>query len=570
MDKDKTTQTLTIGTRTSELAQWQTNHIISLLQAAWTGLKCNVHPVVTKGDKSLDRPLPEIGGKGLFTAELEEALHAGVIDCAVHSLKDLPVENAPGLILGAVTARADTRDCLVGRNGWTLSTLPAGAVVGTSSLRRKAQIMAVRPDLIVRSIRGNVETRVRKVANKEYDAAVLAAAGLQRLQLTGYVTEWLEDDMMLPAPGQAALAIQCRADDEATLRILAAIDDAQVRAETTAERIFLQSLGGGCSAPIAAHAKRVTETAMQMQALIATPEGGRVIRVSGLGDDPAKLGRRLALEAEAEGAGAILAALEAGEDQSPLQGMSVVVTRPQHQASELTKRLDELGATSILFPTIQIVPMPDSARLDAALTELGDFDWVIFTSVNGVEAVWERMGALGLGAEIFSGVRVSAIGPATGGSLVERGVQPGFIPDEYVAERIAEGLGQIAEQRVLLPRAEIARKTLAEMLIAQGALVEEIPAYRTILGSPESVAFDRLSTADIYTFTSSSTVRNFVELVGGPEKATRLTQKALVACIGPITARTAQDCGMLPDIIADDYTMDGLVAAIVDHLRDAS
>ena len=171
----------TLGTRTSALALWQTNHIIERLQRAWPGLACHLQPFVTQGDKTqaLDQPLPEIGGKGLFTAELERALLAGEIDLAVHSLKDLPVEDVPGLTIGAITSRADVRDALVARNGWTLATLPPGAVVGTSSTRRAAQLQALRPDLTIRSIRGNVDTRIRKVFNGDYDATLLALAGLE-------------------------------------------------------------------------------------------------------------------------------------------------------------------------------------------------------------------------------------------------------------------------------------------------------------------------------------------------------------------------------------------------------
>ncbi|MFQ5421181.1 MAG: hydroxymethylbilane synthase, partial [Anaerolineae bacterium] len=189
---------LTIGTRTSKLALWQTEHIKARLEAAWPGLQCRIEPFVTRGDKVLDKSLPQIGGKGLFTAELEAALHDGRVDIAVHSLKDLPIENADGLTLGAITSRADVRDALIAREGWTLDTLPAGAVVGTSSVRRQAQLRALRPDLVIKPIRGNVDTRIRKVKAGEYHAAILASAGVTRLGLTEMVTEQLDMDVMLP------------------------------------------------------------------------------------------------------------------------------------------------------------------------------------------------------------------------------------------------------------------------------------------------------------------------------------------------------------------------------------
>ncbi len=293
---------LTIGTRTSRLAMWQTEHIISLLQAAWPGLECRIEPFVTKGDKTLDQPLPQIGGKGLFTWELESALRDGRIHLAVHSLKDLPVENAPGLTLGAIVGRADVRDALIGR---TLDDLPLNAVVGTSSLRRQAQLRRLRPDVEVRSIRGNVETRIRKVTEGQYDAAILAAAGVTRLNLERHIGQYLPLDAMLPAPGQGALAIQCRADDAQTLELLAAIHNLNVAAAVTAERAFLNGLGGGCATPVAAYAE-LTNGELRLVGLVSALDGKRQIRVSGAGTDGRALGQKLAEEALTQGAREIL------------------------------------------------------------------------------------------------------------------------------------------------------------------------------------------------------------------------------------------------------------------------
>lgn len=306
------TQTLVLGTRTSELAMWQTRHVIQLLEVAWPGLICASKPFVTQGDKTQaqGKPLPTIGGKGLFTAELEGALLASEIDLAVHSLKDLPVEEPTGLTIGAISSRADVRDGLVARQGWTLATLPPGALVGSSSTRRAAQLLAVRPDLRIQSIRGNVGTRLRKVLEGDYDATVLALAGLERLALADHVSERLSLDIMLPAPGQGALAVQCRAADGAMLALLKAIDDSEVRAAVTAERTFLHALGGGCSAPVAAFAQVVEQTPdlhLAMQALVASPDGSDIVRVQGQGV-ATRLGERLAEQALAQGAAAILAA----------------------------------------------------------------------------------------------------------------------------------------------------------------------------------------------------------------------------------------------------------------------
>jgi hydroxymethylbilane synthase len=301
---------VTLGTRASVLARAQTELVVRSLLAAWPGLECATTVITTSGDRTQEsgEPLPEIGGKGLFTAELERALRDGEIDLAVHSLKDLPTEEASDVVLGAVTAREDVRDCLVTRAATSLAELPAGARVGTSSLRRAAQLRALRSDLDVRSIRGNIDTRVRKVDDGEYDAAVLAAAGVRRIGLETAVTEWLSVETMLPAPGQGALAVQCRSGDDAVRGILSALDDPAARAETAAEREFLRALGGGCAAPVAALAVSTTTPRVRLQGLVASVDGAEMVRVHGVGE-PMELGERLAAEALAAGADRILAAI---------------------------------------------------------------------------------------------------------------------------------------------------------------------------------------------------------------------------------------------------------------------
>lgn len=305
-------KTVRIGTRTSQLALWQTNYVKQQLQSHWPYLECRLETFVTKGDKTLDKPLPEIGGKGLFTAELEAALLDGRIDLAVHSLKDLPVDDAPGLTLGAISSRADVRDVLVTREpGRTLGNLPMGAIVGTSSLRRRAQLLHARPDLDIRPIRGNVDTRLRKVHEGEYDAAVLAAAGLTRLGLDEHIAQFLPLDVMLPAPGQGALAIQCRADDADTLTLLAPLNDEDTRACVLAERAFLDALGSGCSLPVGAYATMQSDEIM-LTGLVGAVDGSRVIEVIGNGRDPQQLGAELAEKALAQGAAELLS-LELGD-----------------------------------------------------------------------------------------------------------------------------------------------------------------------------------------------------------------------------------------------------------------
>lgn len=304
-----TAAAVTVGTRSSPLARAQTARVVELLEAAWAGLHAEPLLIATTGDRTQasGEPLPDIGGKGLFTAELEQALRSGEIDLAVHSLKDLPTEDPDGLVLGAVCEREDVRDCLVTAGGFTLHELPAGALVGTSSLRRAAQLRGLRHDVEIGSIRGNVDTRIRKVLDGEVAGVVLAAAGIRRLGLGDDVSEWFAPETFLPAPGQGALAVQCRDGDEAVLELLAPIDHAGARATTTAERAFLRELAAGCTAPVGAYAEPGAE-GVHLRGLVASVDGRDVVRVEGEGE-PEEVGARLAREALSGGADEILAAI---------------------------------------------------------------------------------------------------------------------------------------------------------------------------------------------------------------------------------------------------------------------
>jgi len=574
--------TLRIGTRQSDLALWQTNHMIDRLQTAWPGLVCQITPFVTMGDQTQaqNKPLPAIGGKGLFTAELEHALRTGEIDIAVHSLKDLPVEDAPGLTLGAIASRADVRDVLVARNGWTLATLPPGALVGTSSTRRMAQLLATRPDLKVQSIRGNVGTRIRKVMSGEYDATVLAAAGVERLNLLANVSEWLALELMLPAPGQGALAVQCRADDVKTRQLLAAVDDAPTRAAVTAERQFLHALGGGCSAPVAAYATVLSNPIspslrLQMQALVAATDGSQMVRVQGTGD-AATLGTQLAQQALDQGGWALLdralpAALAAGASTQPapakpLQGKRILVTRAREQVAELCEHLACLGAQPIALPLIQILPVADLTPLDCALQSLQLYDWIVFTSTNTVRIVGERWRTLQLDPSEHP-VRVAAVGPATAAALRQFGVEPAFVPEKFIATEIVAGLGHVAGQRILLPQAELARQDLTERLTRAGALVDTLPIYQTLPAEVDGASLLALQAGlDIILFTSGSTIQNFMTALDQHGLSLAMLGNPQIACIGPVTAQTAQALGLTVDLVAEEHTVEGLVAAVVKQL----
>jgi len=282
---------LIFATRPSKLARWQTSHVINLLKSAHPELECEEHIITTSGDRIVDRPLPELGGKGLFTSELEAALLAGDVHVAVHSLKDLPVDDSPGIVTAAIPVREVAFDVLVSNS--TLDQLPPAARVGTCSVRRTAQLLARRPDLTILPLRGNVDTRLRKLKDGEYDAIVLAYAGLVRLGLDSHIAETFSLETMLPAPGQGALAIQCRADDEVTRGLLASLHDSPTADSVSTERSFLSALGGGCSMPIAAYAEKIEDQILLTGAVIS-PDGKRSIRLTAAGTDPQELGHLLA------------------------------------------------------------------------------------------------------------------------------------------------------------------------------------------------------------------------------------------------------------------------------------
>lgn len=267
---------IVIGTRGSQLALWQANWVKSELERLHTGVTCELLVIKTKGDKILDVPLAKVGGKGLFVKEIEEALLDGRIDMAVHSMKDMPADLPEGLKIGAIPEREDPRDALISKNGLTFENLPQGARVGTSSLRRSAQLLAKRPDLQIETLRGNIDTRLRKVTEGDLDAIILAAAGLKRLGLGEHITECLAPELMLPAVGQGALCIESREKDDRIDAALAPLNHMPTRVTVLAERAFLNTLEGSCQIPVGAFAETDGKD-VTIRGLVAEVDGSRIL-----------------------------------------------------------------------------------------------------------------------------------------------------------------------------------------------------------------------------------------------------------------------------------------------------
>jgi hydroxymethylbilane synthase len=294
---------LRIGSRGSQLALWQTNHISALLRER--GHQVEIEIIKTTGDKITDVALAKVGTKGMFTKEIEEALAAGRVDLTVHSLKDLPTEIPPDFEIAAITQRENPRDVLVSKKHASIKELPQRARVGTSSLRRQAQLKALRPDLEIYPLRGNVDTRLRKLEAGDYEAIILAAAGVNRLGLTALVKQIIPAEIMCPAAGQGALGIEIRKGDEAIRQHLSFLDDSAARQTTTAERALLNKLGGGCQVPIGAFAElRAKE--IHLEGVVAHPDGSLVLRESRDGNDPELLGNEVGESLLSRGGDAIL------------------------------------------------------------------------------------------------------------------------------------------------------------------------------------------------------------------------------------------------------------------------
>ncbi|MEC5422028.1 hydroxymethylbilane synthase [Virgibacillus sp. C22-A2] len=306
---------ITIGSRKSNLAVTQTDWVIDQLKKAGIKNDFEVKKIVTKGDRILDVTLSKVGGKGLFVKEIEQAMYDKEIDLAVHSMKDMPSTMPEGLVITSIPVREDHRDAFISKNNISLKDLPEGAIVGTSSLRRSAQVLAERPDVTIKWIRGNIETRIRKLNEEDYDAIILAVSGLKRVGLSEeLITEYLESDVCVPAVGQGALAIECREDDYELREILAQINDSDTTKTVTAERTFLHLLEGGCQVPIGGYAYLEGDEIV-LTALVGTPDGKTILKEVARGLDPETVGREAANALISQGAKEIVDKVKEELDQ---------------------------------------------------------------------------------------------------------------------------------------------------------------------------------------------------------------------------------------------------------------
>jgi len=585
---------LRIGSRPSRLALAQAELVRHKLVALVPSVSIEIVPIRTSGDRMATAALAQVGGKGLFIKELEQALVEGRIDLAVHSMKDLPAQLTSGFRIAAVPERADPRDALLARIGGSLASLPRGARLGTSSMRRRFEALRLRPDLEIAALRGNVDTRLARLAAGDFDAIILAMAGLLRLERderdAAAALVPLDAHDFVPCGGQGALCIEALASRQVAgspelEAALAALDDPRAHVEVAAERAFLAALGASCVSPVGVYATLEADT-LAMRALVFSVDGARHLsdEISGNVTDgaaagtpgaplerAAALGARLAQRMLADGAGALVAGGEPAATSAasagaaiPLHGRCVVITRAHEAGGAFAAGLRALGAQVTEFPVIEIAAPDSYAAIDAALARVTSFDWMIFTSASGVERMLERMTTRGVGLRTLEGAKLGAIGPATAARLNEHALTVAAMPREYRAEAIVEAIGaeRIRGARILIPRAQVAREILPEMLMAAGAReVVVAPVYKTV--KPANAPVERLhamaasGTIDLVAFTSSSTVTNFCEMVGAA-----VARGLKAAAIGPITAETARAAGLRVVAQPTEYTVPGLIAAI--------
>jgi len=577
-----------LGTRGSQLALFQTRCIADALRAIHPGLRVEIEIIQTNGDRVLDAPLPSLGGKGVFTQEIESALLERRIDLAVHSLKDLPTTQPDGLALSAIPKRESPRDVLVAARPIRLSELGADQPVGTSSLRRSAQLLAKFPRLAISEIRGNVPTRVKKLLDGRYAAIVLAEAGLNRLGLVVPFKEILNDDVMIPAPGQGALGLQIRASDDELAELLAPLADAESTHCVTAERVLLDRLGGGCQLPLGACAEIDAAGMLRLRARVVSPDGRIVIEseLTGPRDSAGELGIRMAEELLAKGAADLIASLDAigpgsvvslnPTKQVLAQEPCVLVTRDEDADGPLSRALRSLRMDPVCLPLIRTRPARDLSPLRALARDSATFDALILTSANAVEAL---LLAVPNAPDWLGSTAIFCPGEATAEKLGAAGFANVIAGDgdrASMLERFAAHFAgrSIAELRVLYLKGDLAPAAIGEQIVAWGCQSTTLVAYeshRVMENAELTVQLIESHRCQAVSFCSSSAAEAFAQLI--PDSAGLLAKSGvLLASIGGATSDTIRETFAIAPVEAEEAEFASLAACIAKALtaRDSS
>jgi hydroxymethylbilane synthase len=541
-------QVIRFGTRGSALARAQTDLVIARLATIHPEVRAELIVIQTEGDRDKTSSLTVIGGRGVFTTALQDALRRGEIDAAVHSAKDLPTENPSDLRIAAFLERADARDVFVSKHRRPLSDLDPRPVIGTSSRRRTMQVLKLRPDAQIVDLRGNIDTRLKKAFETDLDGIVLAAAGIDRMGWSDQITEYLPLEIVVPSPGQGALAVEIRADESGLAALLTELDDLEVSLPVKVERAFLRGMGGGCTSPVGAHASLESEY-VRLRAMLGNADCSLVKWIH----------ERLPIEHAVDFAESLSKTVLAYVE-SPMTEKRILVTTGGED-DRLPSLLRAHWAKPTVVPANRI-EFVKPAAIETALSQSKNrpFDWVVFTSQNAVQGLLRAPS----GQSLIAGASIAVVGRATRLSIERHGFSVGLQPSSFSAEALVSEMQtfDLIGKRILFPHGDLARSTVPQGLRAAGAAVETMVVYRTVQATTlDPVTSSELASGaiDAVIFGSPSSVRALMDLTG--DLFSRLSG-VTIACIGPTTAEAAIDAGLKIDVVPQEATFESLVDAL--------
>ncbi|VAW24301.1 Porphobilinogen deaminase [hydrothermal vent metagenome] len=561
-----------IGTRGSKLALYQAYRVQSELEDQFPDKTFEIVIIKTKGDKILDVPLSKIGDKGLFTKELEIALFNNEIDMAVHSLKDLPTIFPDGAKLGAVLKRGNVSDALVSLDNRKLKNLTPDDIIATSSLRRKAQLLKINKDFKIVEIRGNVNTRIRKMQEGYCNVMIMAAAGLQRLGMGEYITEVIDPETMIPACSQGAIAIEVRENDPFIEEVISKINHKETYITTQAERAFLRTLEGGCQIPVGSFSK-ISGNKFHITGFISSIDGSKFLRDSSSGNinDAVQISTGLANSLNNRGGKEILESirninLSVAESNLPLKNRIIISTRAKESTDSLPGILTKEGARVFSFPMIEITsPVLGDVEI-RYLKNIGRYNWIFFTSKNGVSHFFKQLIEVGGSTELPGSLKIAVIGEKTSAELDYYGYAPDFISTGNTSS--AGLLDSFYEKynpknlKILLALGNLADNTLFNRLSDEN-IVDRVNVYNTIKpGKVDSGILNIIKNDkyDLILFTSPSTFYNFSSYFTKDEM-----QNMKIASIGQTTTNAISNSGFEPLFTAKKPNIEGLKEAIIEY-----
>jgi len=562
-----------IGTRGSKLALYQAYRVKEELEKQFKNTSFEIVIIKTKGDIILDVPLSKIGDKGLFTKELEVALFNNDIDLAVHSLKDLPTVFPQGAKLGAVLARGDVRDALISSNNRKISDLTSEDVIATSSLRRKAQLLRINKNFKIVEIRGNVNTRIRKMQEGYCDVMVMAGAGLQRLEMSEYITELIDTEVMIPACSQGAIGIEIRDNDPVMDDVLSKINDKNTWVATEAERAFLRRLEGGCQIPVGSYSK-IEGINFSITGFIASIDGSQYYKDSASGEvkDAVSIATDLAKGLYERGGKQILedirnVNLTESVSVLPLNNKIIISTRGTESGDSLADLLKAQGARVLSLPMIEVKQSQINESEKSILKNLDSYNWVFVTSKNGVVNFFKHLIDVAGHTELPKTLRIAAIGKKTALELEYYGFSADFISNGNTSE---DFLNEFYEKhnpdnlKILLALGNLADDALNTKL-SEGNTVQRINVYDTLkpaIADENIMDIIRNNLYDLLIFTSPSTFLNFCSFIN-PEEIKKLK----TASIGTTTSKSITDAGIEPLVTAKKSNAEGLCESIIEYYK---